>query len=85
MPSSVMLHRAVLLRTDVSKERNVSIIRVTRIGELGTTSAVTSNRRTMQKYILVVLPVFFTLKQNTYRIVVSIMQFTEVTLQLNAS
>jgi hypothetical protein len=38
-----MLRRVALLRSDVSEERSVSIIRVTRIGELGTTLAVTSN------------------------------------------
>jgi hypothetical protein len=46
MASSGMLHRVVLLRTDVSEELSASIIRVTKIGELGTTLAVTSNRRT---------------------------------------
>jgi hypothetical protein len=34
-----------LVRTDVSEEPSASFIRVTRIGELGTTLAVTSNRR----------------------------------------
>jgi hypothetical protein len=36
-----------LLRTDVSEELSTALIRVTRIGELGTTLAVTSNRRTL--------------------------------------
>jgi hypothetical protein len=36
MPSSEMLHRVALVRTDVSDELSASIIRVTRIGELGT-------------------------------------------------
>jgi hypothetical protein len=36
-----------LVRTDVSEGRSTSIIRLTRIGELGTTLAVTSNRRTL--------------------------------------
>jgi hypothetical protein len=36
MPSSGMLRRVILARTDVSKDPNVSIIRVTRISELGT-------------------------------------------------
>jgi hypothetical protein len=40
-----MIRRVVLVRTDVSEERSASIIRVTRIGELGTTLVVTSNRR----------------------------------------
>jgi hypothetical protein len=44
MASSGMLRRVALVRTDVSKELSVSFIRVTRIGELGTTLAVTRNR-----------------------------------------
>jgi hypothetical protein len=43
MLSSGMLRHVALVRTDVSKERIVSIIRVTRIGKLGTTLTVTSN------------------------------------------
>jgi hypothetical protein len=43
-----MLRRVALVRTDVSEELSSSIIRMTRIGELGTL-AVTSNRRTLQK------------------------------------
>jgi hypothetical protein len=39
-----MLRRIALVRTDVSKERIASIIRVTRIAELGTTIAVPSSR-----------------------------------------
>jgi hypothetical protein len=43
MASSEMVRRVALARTDVSEELSASIIRVTRIGELGTL-AVTSNR-----------------------------------------
>jgi hypothetical protein len=39
-----MLRRVALVRTDISEERSASIIKVRRIGELETTSAVTSNR-----------------------------------------
>jgi hypothetical protein len=39
-----MLRRVALVRTDFSEELSASFIRVTRIGELGTTLAVTSNR-----------------------------------------
>jgi hypothetical protein len=39
---TMMLRRVALLTTDVSEELSASIIRVTRIGELGTTLAVTS-------------------------------------------
>jgi hypothetical protein len=39
-----MLRRVALVRTDVSEELSASFIRVTRIDELGTTLAVTSNR-----------------------------------------
>jgi hypothetical protein len=49
MVSSGMLRLVVLVRTDVSEERSASFIRVTRIGELGTTLAVTSNRRTLRR------------------------------------
>jgi hypothetical protein len=45
MASSGMLRRVALVRTDISEELSASFIRVTRIGELGTTLAVTSNRR----------------------------------------
>jgi hypothetical protein len=47
MASSGMLRRMALVRTDVSEELSASFIRVTRIVELGTTLAVTSNRRTL--------------------------------------
>jgi hypothetical protein len=46
MPSSGMLRRVALVRTDVSEERSTSNFRVIRIGELGTKLAVTSNRST---------------------------------------
>jgi hypothetical protein len=52
MASSGMLRRVALVRTDVSEELSVSIIRVTRIGEIGTTLAVTSNRRTLQNFFV---------------------------------
>jgi hypothetical protein len=42
-----MLRRVALVISDVSEEPSDSFIRVTRIGELGTTLAVTSNRRTL--------------------------------------
>jgi hypothetical protein len=38
-----------LARTDVSEEPGASFIRVTKIGELGTTQAATSNRRTLRR------------------------------------
>jgi hypothetical protein len=44
-----MLRCVNLVRTDVSEERRASIIRVKRIGELGTTLAVTSSLRTLRR------------------------------------
>jgi hypothetical protein len=46
-----MLRRVALVRTDVSEEPGASFIRVTKIGELGTTQAATSNRRTVRRNI----------------------------------
>jgi hypothetical protein len=43
-----MLHHVALVRTYISEELSASSIRVTRIGELGTTLAVTSNWRTLR-------------------------------------
>jgi hypothetical protein len=44
MASSGMLRRVAHVTTEVSEELSASFIRVTRIGELGTTLALTSNR-----------------------------------------
>jgi hypothetical protein len=55
MVSSGMLRRVALVRTDVSAETSASFIRVTRIGEPGTTPALTSNRRTLRRTLLVTL------------------------------
>jgi hypothetical protein len=48
MAPSGMLRRVILVRTHVSEELSSSIIRVTRICELGIL-AVTSNRRTLRR------------------------------------
>jgi hypothetical protein len=49
MSSSGILGRVALVRTDVSEESSASMIRAKRIGELGTTLAVTTNRRTLRR------------------------------------
>jgi hypothetical protein len=56
MAYSVMLRRVDLARTDVSEEISTSFIRVTRIGELGTTLALTSNQRTVLLVRVSVVP-----------------------------
>jgi hypothetical protein len=53
-----MLRRVALVRTEVSEEPSASFIMVTRIGELSTTLAATSNRRTL---VLPSSPIFVTL------------------------
>jgi hypothetical protein len=47
-----MLRSVALVRTEVSDELSASFIRVSRIGELGTTLAVTSNRRSMSRLLV---------------------------------
>jgi hypothetical protein len=49
MSRSWMLRRVAPVRTDVSEERIASIMRMTRIGEQGTTLAVTSNCSTLRR------------------------------------
>jgi hypothetical protein len=49
MVTSGTLRRVSLVRTDVSEELSASFITVTRIGEIGTTLAVTSNRRKLRR------------------------------------
>jgi hypothetical protein len=44
-----MFHHVVLVRIDVSEERITSIIRMTKIGERGTTLALTRTRNTMRR------------------------------------
>jgi hypothetical protein len=49
IPFSGKLRRVALVRTYISEEFSASFIKVTTIGELGTTLAVTSNRRTLRR------------------------------------
>jgi hypothetical protein len=44
-----MLRLVALVRTDVSEKPSASSIRVTTIGEVGTTLAISSNRRTLRR------------------------------------
>jgi hypothetical protein len=52
MASSGTLRRVALVRTYVSEELSVSNIRVTRISELGTALAVTSNRHCVRQLLV---------------------------------
>jgi hypothetical protein len=52
MVSSGLLRRVALVRTDVSEKPSASFIRVTKIGELGTTLAATSNRSTLRRLLV---------------------------------
>jgi hypothetical protein len=61
-----MLRRVALVRTDVSEEPSAWIFRVTRIGGLGTTLTVTSNRRKLRPLLVTANvvpspPILFTL------------------------
>jgi hypothetical protein len=52
MAPSGKLRLVALVRTDVSEERSTSFIRVIRIGELGTTLALISNRRSVRQLLI---------------------------------
>jgi hypothetical protein len=58
MVSSGMIRRVALVRTDGSVELSASFIRVTTIGELGTTLAVTRNLRTLRRNAKLQLALF---------------------------
>jgi hypothetical protein len=65
MVSSGLLRRVALIRTDVSEESGASFIRVTKIGELGTTQAVRSVRRLLVAACVVPSsPIFVTLMKD---------------------
>jgi branched-subunit amino acid aminotransferase/4-amino-4-deoxychorismate lyase len=81
MPSSGILRCVALVRPDVSEEPSASIIRVTRIGELGTTLAVTSNRRKLWRTTNLQEPYGITSQKTAFFIVTAVntsnlMQFT---------
>jgi hypothetical protein len=61
--SSGLLRRVALVRTDVSEQLGASFIRVTKIGELGTTQAATCSVRRLLVAACVVpsSPIFVTL------------------------
>jgi hypothetical protein len=68
--------RVALVRTDVSEKLSTSIIRVTRIGELGTTLAVTNNRRKLRRNLFLPIIYYLFLRRvrrllNTARVVPS--------------
>jgi hypothetical protein len=68
MVSSGMLRRVALARTDVSEELSASLIRVTRIGELGTTLAVTIvHRLLVTAHVVPSSPIFVTLMKEVLR------------------
>jgi hypothetical protein len=51
MQSPEMSRRVALVRTDISEEPSDSIIRATRIGELGTLTATATDAHTSQKTV----------------------------------
>jgi hypothetical protein len=65
MPSSGMLRRVALVRTEVSEEPSSSIIRVTRVGELGRFPLI-SNRRTLRRSINYLVNKYLILNNSKY-------------------
>jgi hypothetical protein len=69
MAPSGMLRRVALVITDVSEELSISIIRVTRISEIGM-FAVTSNRHTQRRNILLWMLLRFGTRSHYLRIII---------------
>jgi hypothetical protein len=67
MACSGMLRRVALVRTDVTEVLSASFIGVTRIGELGTTLAVTSNRLLVTASVIPSSPIVVTLMKEALR------------------
>jgi ABC-type molybdate transport system permease subunit len=72
MASSGMLRRVAVVRTDVSEELSASFIRVKSIGEVGTTLAITSNRRKLCQLLVIASvvpssPILVTLMKDALR------------------
>jgi hypothetical protein len=82
MASSGMLRRMVLVRTDVWEEPSAFFIRVTRIGELETTLAVTSNRRSLRRLLLNIGLVMALNTQETRKMVCSMECTAEAVTQV---
>jgi hypothetical protein len=73
MPSSEMLRHVALVKTDVPEERSASIIRVTRIGDLGSTLLLTSNRSMQMIFLSSVLRLLLTANVPSSPILVTLM------------
>jgi hypothetical protein len=85
MVSSWILRFVTLVGTDVSEELSASFIRVTRIGELGTTLAVTTNRRTLHAWtVKIPLILHFITNQKTWNCG-AIIRSSKFILNLNIS
>jgi hypothetical protein len=52
MPSSGMLCRVAVIRTDALDTHSASIIRVTRIGELGTLAIIATDARSVLRFLV---------------------------------
>jgi hypothetical protein len=73
-----MLRHVALVRTDLSEECNLSIIRVTTIGVLGIRLAVTSNRHAAKKHWFLQEPRGIT-SQKTALLIVTAMRTSNLT------
>jgi hypothetical protein len=67
MASSGMLRRVAVVRTDVSEELSASIIRVTRIGEVGTLAVTDNVRRLLVTANVRSSPIIVTLMKEALR------------------
>jgi hypothetical protein len=83
MVSSGMIRHVALVGTDVSEELSVFFIKVTRIGELGTTLALTSKRRTLRRNTKFLQEPHGVTSQKTPFFIVTAVKTSNLTYEMN--
>jgi hypothetical protein len=80
-----MLRHVALVIIDFSEELSASVISVTRIGELGTTLAVTSNRRALRRNTLLVTTIVLPLSPIRVSLMMEALRSSDISVLTRAT